>query len=379
MSARIEIRNLSCSFGGQLAVRDVSFTLEPGTTTTLVGASGSGKTTLLRCLAGLLAPNSGQVLFDGRDVTALAAEARGVGLVFQSYALFPHLSVADNIGFGLEVRGVNPAERRHRVLELAEQLGVAKLLERKPNQISGGERQRVALGRALAYRPVLLLLDEPLAALDPNLAESVRDVLLQAIEAERTTVLLVTHDRADALRMGQRVALLRSGELEQIGTPRELYRTPRTEYAAHFFGPGLILDSVARRLGGTTVADTPFGTVPVQDIAGPMRLLLRPEALRLSESEGASARVRRTVYEGNRCRVSFEASGLEAQLEAPPGREFASGDQIRVSVDPDLIVVLTSASARTECDITQPETPAAPPRACAPRRDASRSGFFPAE
>jgi len=344
MSARVEIRNLSCSFGGQPAVRDVSLALEPGTTTTLVGASGSGKTTLLRCLAGLLAPSSGQVWFDGRDVTALPAEARGVGLVFQSYALFPHLSVADNIGFGLEVRGVDPTERRRRVSDLAEQLGVAKLLERKPSQISGGERQRVALGRALAYRPVLLLLDEPLAALDPNLAESVRDVLLHAIEIERTTVLLVTHDRADALRMGQRVALLRSGALEQIGTPRELYRTPRTEYAAHFFGPGLVLDSVASHRGNISVAETPFGEVSLQPgSAGPVRLLLRPEALRLSDCEGASARVRRASYEGNRCRLTFEADGVTAQLEASPGREFACGDQIRVSIDPDLLVVLPSA------------------------------------
>jgi ABC-type Fe3+/spermidine/putrescine transport system ATPase subunit len=345
MSARVEIRNLSCAFGGQPAVSGVSFTLERGTTTTLVGASGSGKTTLLRCLAGLLAPDSGQVLFDGRDVTALPAEERGVGLVFQSYALFPHLSVADNIGFGLEVRGIEVAERHRRVIDLAEQLGVGKLLERKPSQISGGERQRVALGRALAYRPVLLLLDEPLAALDPNLAESVRDVLLQAIEIERTTVLLVTHDRADALRMGQRVALLRAGELEQIGTPRELYRAPRTEYGARFFGPGLILDSVATRQGSTTVAETLFGTVPLQrDFAGPIRLLLRPEALRLCDREGAPASVRRVVYEGNRCRITFEASGLEAQLEAPPGRELAIGDQIRVRVDPDLLVVLPSAA-----------------------------------
>jgi len=343
MSARVEIRNLCCSFGGQPAVRDVSFTLEPGTTTTLVGASGSGKTTLLRCLAGLLQPNTGQVLFDGRDVTALPAEVRNVGLVFQSYALFPHLSVADNIGFGLEVRGVPAAERRRRVADLAEQLGLAKLLRRKPTQISGGERQRVALGRALAYRPVLLLLDEPLAALDPNLAATVREVLLEAIEIERTTVLLVTHDRADALRMGQRVALLRAGELEQIGTPRELYRTPRSEYAAQFFGPGLVLESTARR--GTNSVATPFGAVPLQrEVVGPVRLLLRPECLRLSEREGALAVVRRVIYEGNRCRIGFEADGTAAQLDAPPGREFKSGDHIRVAVDPDLVVLLPAAA-----------------------------------
>lgn len=357
MSARVEIRNLSCSFGGQPAVREVSFTLEPGTTTTLVGASGSGKTTLLRCLAGLLVPDGGAVLFDGHDVSALPAEGRGVGLVFQSYALFPHLTVAENIGFGLEVRGAKADERRQRVRELAEQLGVAKLLERKPSQISGGERQRVALGRALAYRPVLLLLDEPLAALDPNLADSVREVLLQAIERERTTALLVTHDRADALRMGQRVALLRAGELEQIGTPRELYRAPRTEYAAHFFGPGPVMDCVAARHGNGVVAETPFGNVPLAvNAAGPIRVLLRPEALRLAEHEGAPAVVQRAIYEGSRCRVTFAAGGLEAHLEAPPGRELMAGDQIRVSVDPDLLVLLPPASP-----VSAPLANAAPP------------------
>lgn len=340
MSARVEIRNLCCSFGGHPAVRNVDLTLEPGTTTTLVGASGSGKTTLLRCLAGLLSPDSGQVMFDGRDVTALPAEARGVGLVFQSYALFPHLSVADNIGFGLEVRGLKATERRRRVLDLAEQLGVGKLLDRKPTQISGGERQRVALGRALAYRPVLLLLDEPLAALDPNLATAVREVLLQAIEIERTTVLLVTHDRGDALRMGQRVALLRAGELEQVGTPRELYRTPRTDYGGHFFGPGLVLETAA---AGSSVP-TVFGNIELPEPRrGPLRLLLRPEALRIAD-EGAHAIVRRIVYEGNRCRITFEAEGLRAEMDAPPGREFAIGDHLCIAVDANLVVLLPQAS-----------------------------------
>ena len=352
MSARVEIRNLTCSFAGRAAIRDISLALAPGTTTTLVGASGSGKTTLLRCLAGLLTADAGQVLFDGRDVTSQPAEARGVGLVFQSYALFPHLSVEQNLGFGLEVRGVKAAERRQRVAELAEPLGLTALLARKPSQISGGERQRVALGRALAYRPVLLLLDEPLAALDPNLADSVREVLLEAIEIERTTVLLVTHDRADALRMGQRVALLRSGSLEQTGTPREVYRTPRTEYAAHFFGPGLPWDGIATRTGSAVMVDTPFGAVALrQDILGPVRLLIRPEALSLANEAATPAVVRRVSYEGNRCRIAFETGGLELQMDAPPGREFARGDRIHVSVDADLLVVLPSSTTHHESHV----------------------------
>ena len=215
MSARIEIRDLSKFFGERAALRNLSLMLEPGTTTTLVGPSGAGKTTLLRCLAGLVAQDTGEIMFDGASVGGLPAERRGVGFVFQSYALFPHLTVHDNLAFGLDVRRAPTREREDRVKELAESLGLSQLLERKPSEISGGERQRVALGRAIAYHPALLLLDEPLAALDANLASSVRGVLLSTIRREKTTVLWVTHDRADALRLGDRVVLMRDGRIEQ--------------------------------------------------------------------------------------------------------------------------------------------------------------------
>ena len=343
MSARVEIRGLSRSFSGRSALRDVSLTLEAGTTTTLVGASGSGKSTLLRCLAGLLAPDAGEILFDGRDVTGVPAERRGVGFVFQSYALFPHLTVARNLSFGLDVRGVSESERSRRVSELAAVLGLSSLLDRRPGQISGGERQRVALGRALAYRPVLLLLDEPLAALDPNLADSVREALARAIAAERTTVLIVTHDRSDALRLGDRVALLREGVLEQTGTPRDLYRNPATEYAANFFGAGAVWNAVAVREGGCSWAETPLGRVRLpRDVSGPVRIVARPEAV-LESPDGISLPVRRVSYEGDRYRLTLEAgpegSGTEACLDVPAGGE-APPRTVRVRLDPDLLVVL---------------------------------------
>lgn len=343
LSARVEIRRLSRSYGSTPAVRDVTLTLDPGTTTTLVGASGSGKTTLLRCLAGLLAPDSGRILFDGRDVTSVPAERRGVGLVFQSYALFPHLTVEENISFGLDVRKVNRRARRSRVEELAADLGLAPLLARRPSEISGGERQRVALGRALAYRPVLLLLDEPLAALDPNLAESVRDALSRAIDREKTTVLFVTHDRSDALRLGDRVALMKEGRLEQNGSPRDLYRRPRTEYAANFFGAGLVCDAVAVRNGSGASADTPFGRFDVPSgRPGPVRLVFRPEALAVDEVSGAPMVVRRVSYEGDRSRLFVETPAGEAAVDLPPGREVSAGDRIRVAADPALVIVLPS-------------------------------------
>jgi putative spermidine/putrescine transport system ATP-binding protein len=344
VSAKVEVRGLSRSFSGRFAIRGVGLTLEAGTITTLVGASGSGKTTLLRCLAGLLTPTSGNVLFDGRDVTRVPAEKRGVGLVFQSYALFPHLTVAENLSFGLDVRGVAVAERRRRVVELAEELGLGRLLERVPAQISGGERQRVALGRALAYRPALLLLDEPLAALDPNLAASVRDALGRAIARERTTALLVTHDRSDALRLGDRVALLREGEIEQWGPPEELYRSPRTEYAANFFGAGAVWEGAVVERDGARVADTPLGRVPVSGRASRrVKLILRPEAVAILDpdsSRGVPADVLRVFYEGDRSRVTFSAGGFEASADCPPARGVRPGQIIRVAVDPDLVIVL---------------------------------------
>ena len=341
MSARVEIRNLGRAYGGRPALRDVSLTLEPGTTTTLVGASGSGKTTLLRCLSGLLRPDSGEILFDGRDVGPVPAERRAVGVVFQSYALFPHLTVADNLAFGLDVRRTRADARARRVAELAEELGLEGLLQRRPAEISGGERQRVAVGRALAYRPVLLLLDEPLAALDPNLADSVREALARAIAAERTTVLLVTHDRADALRLGDRVALLREGEVEQYGSPRDLYRRPRSEYAANFFGPGALWEVEAQSEGSGVVAVTPLGRISLPGARpGRLRLIVRPEALSIRPAGGTPVTIRSVSYEGDRSRLLYVAGGREAVVYGPAGLDAKPGDRMGILVDPRLVVVL---------------------------------------
>jgi len=342
MSAHVEARSVSRRFGATVALSGASLTLEPGTTTTLVGPSGCGKTTLLRCLAGLQAPDSGEILFDGRSVLGMPAERRGVGFVFQSYALFPHLTVAENIAFGLEVRRAPREDRDRRVREVAEALGLTPLLRRRPAEISGGERQRVALGRAIAYRPVLLLLDEPLAALDPNLAASVRDVLSEAIAREETTVLFVTHDRADALRIGDRVAVMRDGAVEQQGTPEEVYRRPISEFVARFFGGGTVWDGVAVRNGSRSVIETPLGAVAVADrFHGPVRVVLRPEAVRPAPpGAGRPFTVREAVFEGNRYSVRIEGLEELAAIEWPPERPVSRGDRICVSIEPSLLVVL---------------------------------------
>ena len=347
MSSRVEIKGLWKRFGSQPALRDLSLHLEPGTTTTLVGPSGAGKTTLLRCIAGLLAHDAGEIFFDGDPVGNLPAERRSVGFVFQSYALFPHMTVRENLAFGLDVRRLPSADRDKRVRELAASLGLEPLLDRRPSEISGGERQRVALGRAIAYHPALLLLDEPLAALDPNLASSVREVLRDAIRKEGSTVLLVTHDRADALRLGDQVILMREGRIEQAGSPSELYRAPANPFVATFFGPGTIwhLSSVCN--GHGLEVKTPLGSVAIPGTeTGPVTLLVRPEAIRPSESgQGADVRVAEAHYEGDRYRLRVSFEGGETTLEWPPDRRVAKGNRLCVRLEPSLVVLLPTEAA----------------------------------
>jgi len=342
MSASVEIKNLSKFFAGRGALRDVSLKLAPGTTTTLVGPSGAGKTTLLRCLAGLVSQDAGEILFDGSAVGMLPAERRSVGFVFQSYALFPHMSVRDNLSFGLDVRRVARRQRDARIEELGASLALDGLLDRRPSEISGGERQRVALGRAIAHHPALLLLDEPLAALDPNLASSVREVLLSTIRREKTTVLWVTHDRADALRLGDRVVLMRDGGIEQVGMPSALYRAPQNPFVAAFFGSGTMWRLPVSRNGRGLEVETPLGRIAVAgNSPDTVSLWIRPEALRpAGSSEGTRVRVAEAYYEGDRYRLRVGYEGGETTLEWPPDLPVQAGASIRIRLEPSLVIVL---------------------------------------
>ena len=238
MTQGLAVEQLSFAYAaeGRPALADVSLSVEPGEVLAVVGPSGSGKSTLLRLVAGLLTPTSGTVRLGGVDVTGSSPERRPVGMVFQGFALFPHLSVAANVGFGLTVRRTPRADRDRRVAEVAGRLGIGHLLERRPGQLSGGERQRVALARALLREPVAFLLDEPLSALDPVLRTAARRDLDEVLRADGRCALHVTHDQVEAMTLGDRVALLREGRLEQVGTPRELYDSPATTYVATFVG-----------------------------------------------------------------------------------------------------------------------------------------------
>ncbi len=221
---------------GHAALRDLSLAVRDGELLVLVGPSGSGKSTVLRLIAGLELPSSGRILIDTEDVTAVPPQHRDLAMVFQSYALYPHKSVRDNLAFGLKMRRVDPAEIRTRVERAAAALGIADLLDRKPAQLSGGQRQRVALGRAIVRTPRAFLLDEPLSNLDPVLRVDMRAELALLHRQLGSTMVYVTHDQEEAMTLGGRVAVLRDGELEQLGTPLELFQHPANVFVATFFG-----------------------------------------------------------------------------------------------------------------------------------------------
>jgi sulfate/thiosulfate transport system ATP-binding protein len=233
----IEVRNVSKSFNGFQAIEDVSLSVPDGSLTALLGPSGGGKSTLLRVIAGLERPDSGEVLFSGEAVTRLPAQERGVGFVFQHYAAFKHMTVRDNIAFGLRIRKRPKAEVRARVDELLALVHLGGWADRYPAQLSGGQRQRMALARALAVSPRVLLLDEPFGALDATVRKELRDWLRRLHDEVHVTTIFVTHDQEEALEVAQQVAVLNDGRIEQTGTPDDLYERPANPFVMGFVGP----------------------------------------------------------------------------------------------------------------------------------------------
>ncbi|HXW09014.1 MAG TPA: ABC transporter ATP-binding protein [Steroidobacteraceae bacterium] len=251
MTAAIELRDVGRTFGAVVALDRVSFAIAPGEFFALLGPSGSGKTTCLRLIAGFDQPDAGRVLLGGEDVTDTPPYARDVNTVFQDYALFPHMSVADNVAYGLRIRGIDASERRSRAREMLELVRLGELGARRPYELSGGQRQRVALARALINRPKVLLLDEPLGALDLRLREEMQTELKGLQQRLGITFVFVTHDQGEALSMADRVAVFSQGRIEQLDTPRALYTRPRTAFVARFVGSANVVPTeLARRLTG---------------------------------------------------------------------------------------------------------------------------------
>lgn len=279
----ILLSNMSKQFGESLIVDNVSVEIEDGELFVLLGASGSGKSTVLRLIAGLLTPNNGRILLHGRDVTWLPPQQRGVGFVFQNYSIFRHMNVADNVEFGLKIRGIPAAERAKRREELLHLVGLAGLNGRFANQLSGGQQQRVALARALAYEPAVLLLDEPFSALDVKIRSQLRRTLKQIQSQLKVTTIMVTHDQEEAFELADRIGVMDRGRLLEVGTPEQLYQEPRTPFAATFVGGGTVLvgrcDEKFARFGPLQFPIP--ATVPHEDGAS-VQMLVRPEQVRLT-------------------------------------------------------------------------------------------------
>ncbi|MCL2639805.1 MAG: ABC transporter ATP-binding protein [Phycisphaerales bacterium] len=243
-----------------IAVDRVSLQIPSGSLFFLLGPSGCGKTTLLRMIAGFVLPNEGKILFDQQDITNVPPHLRETGMVFQSYALWPHMTVADNVAFGLDTRKIRNPERARQIDEALALVQMSHLKDRKPNQLSGGQQQRVALARALAFRPKCLLLDEPLSNLDAKLRLEMRSEIRRIVKQTGITAIYVTHDQKEALSMADRIAVMKLGQLQQIGTPAELYRQPRSRFVADFIGESNFLDATVESVdGGVVKVNTPIG------------------------------------------------------------------------------------------------------------------------
>ncbi len=284
----LQVQGLTRRFGPQFALETLSLEVPRGDMLALLGPSGSGKTTTLRLLAGFETPDAGRIVVDGEDVTATPPAARRFGMVFQHYALFPHLDVGRNVAFGLESLGMPPEERNRRVREALEMVELGGLERRPVSALSGGQQQRVALARAMAPQPRVLLLDEPLSNLDPTLRERTRRELRALIRQIGITTVLVTHEQEEAFDLADRVAVLRAGRLEQVGTPEELYRAPQSAFVAGFIGRASAVPvEVISHAAGVARVRLPGAPVPWEvrhgaALSGNCRLLVRPEAVRLA-------------------------------------------------------------------------------------------------
>jgi iron(III) transport system ATP-binding protein len=357
MATRIEIRDLVKTFGGGAnAVDRVSITIEPGELFFLLGPSGCGKSTLLRMIAGFTEPSSGQILFDGRDVANLPANQRQTGMVFQSYALWPHMSVADNVGFGLDVRRVAGDNRRKRIESALEGVRMQEYALRRPNQLSGGQQQRVALARAIVIRPDVLLLDEPLSNLDAKLRHELRSEIRALCKSANITTIYVTHDQKEALSMADRIAVLDRGKVVQIGRPREIYERPVNRFVAEFIGETNIIDARVDRAGSQLRVTTPAGSWPAppgSTEGEQVRLSIRPESLWLvahDHPEGLLGTIVEHTYlgeveqytidlhGGSKVRVSAMGVALEHGGVVDPDRVV--GTRCRVRVRPSGLVTL---------------------------------------
>jgi putative spermidine/putrescine transport system ATP-binding protein len=342
----VSLRELTRAFGAAKALDGMSLEIAPGELVALLGPSGCGKTTALRIVAGFETADAGEVLVDGRDVSGVPAARRDMGMVFQSYSLFPNMSALDNVGFGLRMRKANAAVRRQKAGELLEMVGLSAQAAQFPHQLSGGQQQRVALARALAIEPRVLLLDEPLSALDAKVRLQLREQIRTLQQRLGTTTLFVTHDQEEALSMADRVGVMRAGKLEQVAAPDELYDRPATAFVAEFVGTMNRLPGV---LGAGGSAVTVLGsTVGVRDggpSSGPVTVLVRPENLTVAPAEGGNGIVFLRTFLGATSRITVLLSGeLQVLVDVPSTQAAAMtpGASVEVGIPSEPVLVVAA-------------------------------------
>ena len=325
----VEMKNIYKKYGNFLASDNVSFGVEKGKLVALLGPSGSGKTTLLRMIAGLETPNSGDIYIDGKRVNDIPAAKRGIGFVFQNYALFRYMTVYDNVAFGLELQKVPKKEIKERVMKLLEMTGLSGMEKRYPNQLSGGQRQRVAFARALAPNPQVLLLDEPFAAIDAKVRGELRTWLKELVEKLGITSIFVTHDQDEAVEVADEIIITNHGTIEQMGTPLEIYKSPDTPFVAQFIGKSSIIEE--------------YGKLKGFDSIGPdTRAIIRPEFVEIKSPKDVTeqssiyeqAAVEQSIFRGNYFEVLLNIKGITIRTNSPlVNGPLKSGDKVWVVIN----------------------------------------------
>jgi putative spermidine/putrescine transport system ATP-binding protein len=344
------LQDLTRTFGATRALDGLSIEIAPGELVALLGPSGCGKTTALRIVAGFESADAGSVLVDGKDMSSVPASRRDMGMVFQSYSLFPNMSALDNVAFGLRMRKLGAPARRQRAGELLDMVGLAPQARQYPHQLSGGQQQRVALARALAIEPRVLLLDEPLSALDAKVRLQLREQIRTLQQRLGTTTLFVTHDQEEALSMADRVGVMRQGKLEQIAAPDELYDDPATAFVAEFVGvmnriPGELQGSgTVSVLGGTVPVRSPGGQSPAEALgADPtVDVLVRPEGLVMQVGQNGNGIVTTRNFLGSVTRVGVLLDGdVAVQVDKPSSEAagLAPGTSVSVTLPPEAVLV----------------------------------------
>lgn len=366
--AYLEVHTIAKRFGMVTALAGVTFEAEKGDIVAVLGPSGCGKTTLLNLIAGFFAPDAGVIRVDGRDLARVPPHRRGMAMVFQNFALFPHLSVARNVGFGLQSQGVRRRERQPRIEEALAAVRLPGLGDRYPAALSGGQQQRVALARALVLRPSLLLMDEPLSNLDTLLRKAMREEVREILKNAGITAVLVTHDQEEALAVADRILLMSGGRIEQAGVPEDIYEHPRTLFGARFMETtNFIAAQVVGHDNGALVLDSPLGslrsTVGRADVGARVTLSVRPERIRIVDGSAAAAtntgqncvagRVRRATYLGTLYRIHVVIGDLTLIAHVPVAARVCEGEAVHLLWSASETLVLSTADS-TEASTETP-------------------------